>query len=267
MYKNRLLVYFSNTKTNICVIMKGNNMERDKMKSGGNVRIAICDNEINAANNIRFTLMDIEKNPKIDIFESGASFLESIRDGRKYDLVFTDTRIGDENGLDVIREMQKISPDTQVIFSTASTEHAVEAFGVNAIDYLVKPYSEADIVKAFARATVRREKVNDNVLIRSGNEIKLFQNSDVVTIESDRHYTNITVRDCTVKRFHTGFSEILPLFKGFIEINRGLAVNMSCIDMIKSSVVTMCDGKSYKIARGRKDEVVALYTEFALKQN
>ena len=38
---------------------------------------------------------------------------------------------------------------------------------------------------------------------------------------------------------------------------------MSCIDMIKSSVVTMCDGKSYKIAGSKKDYVAAHYTEFA----
>ncbi len=177
-----------------------------------------------------------------------------------------DIYLGDENGLDIVREMQMLSPDTQVIFSTVSTDHAVEAFGVNAIGYLVKPYSEADIVKAFARAIVRRENVNDNVLIRSGNEIKLFRNSDVVTIESDRHYTNITVRDGTVSRFHTSFSEILPLFNGFIEINRGLAVNMSWIDMIKASSVTMCGGKCYSIARGKKDEVIARYTEFVLRQ-
>lgn len=40
---------------------------------------------------------------------------------------------------------------------------------------------------------------------------------------------------------------------------------MSCIDMIKSYVVTMCDGKSYKIARGKKDYVAARYTEFVQK--
>lgn len=230
------------------------------------MRIAICDDEAMDANKIRFALMDIEKNLEIDIFESGVIFLESIKSDRRYDLVFMDIYLGDENGLDIVREMQKLAPDTQVIFSTVSTDHAVDAFGVNAIGYLVKPYSEADIVKAFARATVRRENVNDNVLIRSGNEIKLFRNSDVVTIESDRHYTNITVRDGTVSRFHTSFSEILPLFSGFIEINRGLAVNMSCIEMIKASSVTMCGGKSYNIARGKKEDVIARYTEFVLRQ-
>ncbi|MGN1102003.1 MAG: LytTR family transcriptional regulator DNA-binding domain-containing protein [Huintestinicola sp.] len=99
----------------------------------------------------------------------------------------------------------------------------------------------------------------DNVLIQVGNDRKLFRNNDVLTIESDRHYTIITAKNGTVSRFHMGFSEILPLFKGFIEINRGLAVNMSCIDMIKSSVITMCDGKTYKIARGKKDDVSMLW--------
>lgn len=231
------------------------------------MRIAICDDEINEANNIRFALMDIENSLEIDVFEKGQEFLDSIEGCRIYDLVFMDVYMGDENGLDIVREMHKLSPDTQVIFSTVSTEHAVEAFEVNAIAYLVKPYSESDIVKAFARASVRRERANDNVLIQVGNDRKLLHNNDVLTIESDRHYTIITAKDGTVSRFHMGFSEILPLFKGFIEINRGLAVNMSCIDMIKSSVITMCNGKSYKIARGKKDDVVARYTAFVLKQS
>lgn len=231
------------------------------------MRIAICDDEINEANNIRFALMDAESRLEIDIFESGYAFLDSIKGGSQYDLVFMEIFLGNENGMDIVRAMQAISPDTQVIFSTISADHAVEAFEVNAIDYLVKPFNEADIVKAFARASVRRERVNDNVLIQAGNDRKLFRNNDVITIESDRHYTNITSRDGRVSRIHMGFSEILPLFSGFIEINRGLAVNMSCIDMIKSSVVTMSDGKSYNIARGKKEYVVATYTEFVMEQN
>lgn len=231
------------------------------------MRIAICDDDRNDANKIRYALLDVENRLEIDIFESGQDFLDSIKDGRQYDLVFMDIYMGDENGMDTVRTMQTISPDTQVIFSTTSVDHAVEAFEVNAIGYLVKPYSDADIVKVFARASLRRERTNDNVLVQAGNDRKLFRNDEVLTIESDRHYTRITVKDGTVSRFHIGFSEILPLFKGFIEISRGLAVNMSYIDMIKSSVITMCNGKSYNIARGKKDDVVTQYTAFVLNRS
>lgn len=231
------------------------------------MRIAICDDERNDANKIRFALLDVENRLEIDIFESGQDFLDSIKVGRQYDLVFMDIYMGDENGMEIVRAMRAISPDTQVIFSTISVDHAVEAFEVNAIGYLVKPYSEADIVKVFARASIRRERANNNVLVQSGSDRKIFRNDDVLTIESDLHYTKITAKDGTVSRFHLGFSEILPLFKGFIEISRGLAVNMSCIDMIKASVVTMCDGKSYNIARGKKEDVVKRYTEFVLNKN
>ena len=231
------------------------------------MRIAICDDERNDANKIRFALKDVENRLEIDIFESGQDFLDSIKDGRQYDLVFMDIYMGDENGMDTVRTMQTISPDTQVIFSTTSVDHAVEAFEVNAIGYLVKPYSDADIVKVFARASLRRERTNDTVLVQAGSDRKLFRNDEVLTIESDRHYTMVTAKDGTVSRFHLGFSEILPLFKGFIEISRGLAVNMSCIDMITSSVITMCDGKSYNIARGKKEDVVKRYTEFVLNRS
>ena len=95
---------------------------------------------------------------------------------------------------------------------------------------------------------------------------KVEQNVHITPVRLAEKLEKLAVRAVAVSRFHIGFSEILPLFKGFIEINRGLAVNMLCIDMIKSSVITMCDGKSYKIARGKKDDVVARYTAFVLKQ-
>ena len=62
------------------------------------MRIAICDDEINEANNIRFALMDIENRLEIDIFEKGHEFLDSIKGGRQYDLVFMDVYMGEENG-------------------------------------------------------------------------------------------------------------------------------------------------------------------------
>ena len=122
------------------------------------MRIAICDDERNDANKIRFALLDVENRLEIDIFESGQDFLDSIKVGRQYDLVFMDIYMGDENGMEIVRAMQAISPDTQVIFSTISVDHAVEAFEVNAIGYLVKPYSEADIV-----VETRDEKVENTV--------------------------------------------------------------------------------------------------------
>ena len=125
------------------------------------MRIAICDDERNDANIIRFALMDVESSLEIDLFESGQDFLDRTKGGRQYDLVFMDIYMGDENGMDTVLAMQTMSPDTQVIFSTISVDHAVEAFEVNAIDkprtcgqYVVYRYD-----KSVCGNYVRRQKL------------------------------------------------------------------------------------------------------------
>ena len=232
------------------------------------MRIAIVDDDIRAAGKIEFALMDTSKELQIDKFEQGNAFLQRIKNGVFYDLVFMDIFMGEENGIDIVRRMQKLSPSTQVIFCTTSRDYAVEAFDLNAVGYLVKPYTESNIVKNFARVGPRREHIEENVLLNSRAENQLFRVSEVVKLESDGHYTNIYLSSGNVSRHHSAYAEVTTKFvKGFIKIKRGISVNMAYIDRIKNGVVYLRDGSSYKIARGNKDFVVSRFTEFAIKGN
>ena len=246
------------TSAELYVIIKNNTDE-----GSVDMRIAVCDDETRDADKIEFALMDIAGDLEVDKFSSGKDFIRKVKTGSFYDLVFMDIYIGEENGMDVIRSMQEFTPSTQVIFSTASKDHAVEAFDLNAAGYLVKPYSEADVVKVFARAGLRRERSAETVMIRSGTDRQLFRVPDVVKIESDDHYTKVTLVSGNVSRFHLSFSDVSGFFKnGFVEIKRGLSVNMAHIERIKSSVVYLTDGSSYRITRLKKDDVIREYTSF-----
>lgn len=232
------------------------------------MRIAIVDDDNRDAGKIEFALMDIAKDFHIDKFESGSAFLEKVKGGVFYDIVFMDVYLGEENGTDIVRSMQEITPSTQVIFSTTSTDHAIEAFNLNAVGYLLKPYEEADVVKVFARAGLRRDSAEETVLLQFGTENRLFRIADVVKFESDKHYTKITVGSGNVSRYHSGYSEVATKFvKGFVELKRGVSVNMAYIDRIKNGIVYLRDGSSYKIARGKKDIVVGQFTAFVIKRD
>src|SRR5687767_6371614 len=61
------------------------------------------------------------------------------------DLIFLDIRMPDISGIDLVKTL---SDPPMVIFTTAYSEHAVESFELNAIDYLLKPYSLARFLKA-----------------------------------------------------------------------------------------------------------------------
>ena len=103
------------------------------------MRVAICDDSKNDADMIRFSLMDITDDLETVWFGTGAELIESIKSGVFYTLVFQDIYLENEIGMDIAKAVKELSPDTQIVFVTTSLDHAIDAFKVQAIDYLVKP--------------------------------------------------------------------------------------------------------------------------------
>lgn len=89
------------------------------------------------------------------------------------DVAFLDTEIGDEKGIELARQLKEINTKICIVFVTAHTQYALEAFDVDAIGYVLKPYFEKDIEKEWKKVSkmcpVKRKKV----------EIKTFPNFQV----------------------------------------------------------------------------------------
>lgn len=98
----------------------------------------------------------------------------------KVDLIFTDITMPDLNGMDFIRSLPH-SP--MVIFTTAYPEYAVEGFRLEAVDYLLKPFSFQDLLRAAERA--RRTYLSRQSA--KGERDPLFMKSDgrLINIETD----------------------------------------------------------------------------------
>jgi two-component system LytT family response regulator len=118
------------------------------------LRVLIVDDERAARINVRHLLR-----PHVEVTEcreadGGEAAVVRIVEARP-DLVFLDVEMPEIGGFDVIRQ---IGPDRMpaVIFLTAYDEFAVQAFEVNAVDYLLKPVSTDRFDEAFRRALARR---------------------------------------------------------------------------------------------------------------
>ena len=86
------------------------------------------------------------RNVHTDIFEyeNGETFLTSAKEC-PFTVVFLDIYMNGANGIDIAKELRRSDTDCLLIFTTTSTDHALEGFQVRALHYLVKPYSENDI--------------------------------------------------------------------------------------------------------------------------
>lgn len=228
------------------------------------MRIGICDDNAADAKKIAFALEDVSADLKLFCYDSGAALLDAVKGGAAFDLVFLDIFLAQENGMEIAEELRRISPETDLVFSTTSRDFAVEAFRVQAADYLVKPYAERDVVNALARVVMKQKSQRPKaVLLQSGREMRIFAPADVMKIESDRHYTRLTAPNGTEQRLHMNYSDVAARFPNtFLELRRGTTVNMAHIVGIKGAVVTLADGSTCTVPKSKLDQVVGTYTQY-----
>ncbi|MEN8192473.1 MAG: sigma-54 dependent transcriptional regulator [Bacteroidota bacterium] len=130
----------------------------------------------------RITLTNTLKKEGYDVIscETGVEGLEQFRKG-KYDVVITDLRLPKMNGLDILREVKKQSPNTFMIVITAfaSVETAVEALKLGAYDYLTKPFSPDQLLSMLDHIRQFHKVQTENIKLRK--RLDVFENKVIVT--------------------------------------------------------------------------------------
>mgnify|MGYP001477586678 CR=1 FL=1 len=124
----------------------------------------------------------------------GISYLQE----NKTDVLFLDIRMPDISGIEVSRSLQTMP---MIIFTTAYSEHAVEGFELDAIDYLLKPFSLQRFLKACTKAyQLYLQKIDKNTqeaffFLKDGYEqIRVFFH-DIKYIEAKGNYLNVMLTD------------------------------------------------------------------------
>lgn len=160
------------------------------------------------------------------------------------DLVFLDIKMPDVSGLDFYNSLNR---KPLVIFTTAYAEHAVSGFDLDAVDYLLKPFSLPRFMKACNKALELHKLRNDRVtftpeycFIKSGNEQIRVMLNEILYVEATGNYVTYVLENKKVLSRAT-FSETqvsLPA-KQFVRIHRSFLVNVQKIDKADKIQVTI----------------------------
>jgi two-component system LytT family response regulator len=162
----------------------------------------------------------------------------------KTDLLFLDIKMPDISGIDLL---QSLSNPPMVIFTTAYSEHAVQSFELDAIDYLLKPFSLARLLKACSKAQEQFQlKLNkgatapepDAVFIKSGVEQIRVELDEILYVESNGNYLQFVVatRKIISRLTMNEAQALLPATK-FIRIHRSYFVARQKVSKISSTSV------------------------------
>ena len=153
------------------------------------------------------------------------------------DLLFLDIKMPDISGMDLLSCLNK---KPMVIFTTAYSEHAVQSFELDAVDYLLKPFSLARFIKACNKAneiyTLRSNNPDkkDHLFLKTGYEQIRVKFEDIYYLEATGNYVNFVLQDKTVlSRMTLTEVELLLPDKQFIRIHRSFIVAVNKIDKLE----------------------------------
>ncbi|WP_316793502.1 LytTR family DNA-binding domain-containing protein [Pedobacter frigoris] len=175
-------------------------------------------------------------------FTNAFSAVEYLQEN-KIDLIFLDIKMPDINGIDFLNSL---SNPPMVIFTTAYSEHAVKSFELDAIDYLLKPFSLARFLKACNKAQElynlrnKAETIeNDFFFIKDGYEqIKVFL-EDILYIEASGNYTLIHSLNNKLISTRVPLNEMLLMLppKKFIRTHRAFIIAQNKITKFDRSQI------------------------------
>jgi DNA-binding LytR/AlgR family response regulator len=121
----------------------------------GSLRVLAVDDESPALADLEFQLRSCELVGEVILATDATSALRALRD-RTFDVAFLDVRMPGLDGLELARILQQLASRPEVVFVTAHEAHAVEAFEIRAVDYLLKPVRRERIERALATVLERR---------------------------------------------------------------------------------------------------------------
>ncbi|SRR6266498_1454262 len=160
----------------------------------------------------------------------------------KIDLIFLDIKMPDISGIDFLKS---IPNPPMVIFTTAYSEHAVQSFELDAIDYLLKPFSQSRFLKACNKAYEQFElrknistSVPDSIFIKSGYDQIRVGLEDILYAESNGNYVQFVLeKNKIVSRLTMSEAEELLPAPAFIRIHRSYIVAKKRISKIDKNSV------------------------------
>jgi len=208
----------------------------------------------------------------IAAYTSWKTAIDPLRENN-FDILFLDISMPQKNGLDILTLVPELK--CEIIFVTAYSEFALNAFKFSAAGYLLKPVKELDLTKtidkAITRITYKRlaeQNVNgitslpkNKIGIPNKKGLDYVSIEDILYFEATKRYTKIVKKDTeflsslSIGRFKVMVKDYL-----FYQVHRSFIVNLNCICRYESiGAIIMSNGKEIPVSKNMKDDFSKIF--------
>lgn len=240
------------------------------------LRIAICDDNISDLSNMVTIVNDymFMRRNKFEIeyvaFQNAVDLIAAMESGQRFDLMLLDILMPFMTGMEAAKEIRQYNQDVKIIFSTSSTEFAVESYSVGAFYYAIKPIWKEKL-------TLLLDKVISEIEIAEGTSFLIKSKTGLTRIYTNRleyaevigrtifyHITDGSVIEAVGSMVE--LEEELLENLSFIKPHRSYIINMDFIDTLSQREIKMRSLALVPIAKANYKLVKSAYISFAFKE-
>ena len=228
--------------------------------------IALCDDETAELEKTEKLLSDYEKKQSgldfmIRRFENADKLLRSvIEESYMPDIIFMDIFMPDKNGdlhsrgMEAAKKLRSMNYKGKIVFLSTSKEYALEAFGVDAMQYMVKPVSENKLFSVFDGLLKDiEEERRKYVLLKIEGKLVRISVNDILYCESQGKVQCLYLADgthCVLRMTMTEIYEQLSRYQEFVRVGIGFIVNLGYVGSLDAKELHMDNGMKIFLPRG-----------------
>lgn len=201
------------------------------------LRALVIDDELPARDELSFLL---ERDARIGEIRTCGSATEALRvlQEHEVDVVFLDIHMPGLTGLEMAQVLGRFRDPPAVVFVTAHDAHAVDAFDLSAVDYVLKPVRQERLAEAVRRVTERSgapaAPVEEQVPVERGGVTRFLARGDIRYVEAQGDYARLhTDGDSYLVRTPLSTLEEDWRDSGFVRIHRSLLVSLAHVDELR----------------------------------
>lgn len=229
------------------------------------LRIAVLDDDPEELSRVRKALEALGESGA-ECFSDKSELIAAAGREPPFDLAFLDIYLQDGTGIEAAEALREMSPETDLVFITTSREHAIDAFRLMALHYIVKPVSQADVAEALRRREAHGD-ARQSITLNVNRERHRVYLDSIVFIQSVRHLVEVRLKDGRCLRVWQPLSEIEPLLsRDFLKINRGVVVNLNEVSRMDPDTCAMSDGSLLPIKQRDRVAIRKRYDDFLFNE-
>jgi DNA-binding LytR/AlgR family response regulator len=205
------------------------------MTAVGGLRVLVLDDETPALDELGWLLRQDPRVAEVHATDSPTEALRMLKE-REIDAVFLDIQMPGLDGIELASVLARFKNPPAVVFVTAHEKHAVEAFELDAVDYVLKPVRQERIAEAIRRVLggTRGDTTVDQVPVERGGVTRFVPVADILYVEAEGDYARLhTASGSHLVRIPLGQLEQQWSGSGFVRIHRSLLVALPYVEELR----------------------------------